>query len=372
MKIYIKLSDYSILKIEKEYPALVGDNYVDTIKLMFDTNPSTAKFYPTLNIQKPTGQKIGSIAFDTATPSFPHTITDDDSNTWYEYDFTLDTTSRKLGVSGSYQATAVINLYNDSEIIIGQRGVNFNFNVLNAVTNQDNSILILGEDAYDVVADLYELMQSLQTSVGSLSNSKANMTDSTQDITAKSLTAETLTATTKVNTPVIDMEADSDNPAYIDINGKHKALFTEDLMVIFQKAANNFSNLGLVLAEDTFHVVLKDANDTTFGLTLSPSGGFSVFAGSHGFNFDGTKIEVNNEELSTKTYVDDNTIGVIEIGTNTGTLTASQLLLLSRPDCVVKNTNTLEYYRKTNTYVNGSYRFEYKTIYKLAFCNSVS
>lgn len=183
MKIFINTTNWAIVKTENEFPSVVGDNYVDTLKVYYDVNPSTALIYPTITLLKPNGRKVGAFPFDAGTVEnpVPFTYTDADSNTWYGFAFTLSSDDGQLTSVGRYQVTITTNKYkvvgtapNESQVITNQRNTNIQLEVMNAVLNDNSDILILGDDPDEVVASLYTIMQSLQTSVGSLSNSKAN------------------------------------------------------------------------------------------------------------------------------------------------------------------------------------------------------
>lgn len=167
MKIFINTTTWAIVKQENETPILVGNNYVDQLKVYYDSNPATQYFYPTLNILKPNDRKIGSIPFDTGSEQEPNpsTYTDDDSNTWYMFKFTLSSDMKQIDVSGKYQFTITTNYYNSStNAITKQRGINTILSVANATTDEGNDILILGDDPGEVVASMYALVQTLNTS----------------------------------------------------------------------------------------------------------------------------------------------------------------------------------------------------------------
>lgn len=200
MKIFINTTNWSIVKQENEYPILVGNNYVDALKVYYNANPSTQYFYPLLNILKPNDRKVGLISFDATSVEEPNpsTYTDDEGATWYMFKFTLSSDNHQIDVSGKYQFTITTNYYNSTTgVILKQRNINTILSVVNAVTNDDNSVLILGDDPGEVVAELYALCQSLQTSVASLQisvsalqSSKADLNNPSQDIVAGSITAE--------------------------------------------------------------------------------------------------------------------------------------------------------------------------------------
>ena len=171
MKIYINQASGAILKIENEEPIVTGNNYADKIKIYYNANPATLYFYPTITLLKPNNRKVGPIQFDTATPSYPQTYIDSDSNDWWYYEFTLSSVAGLIDITGKCQVTITTNYYSGNNIT-SQRNVNIQLNVFHAVTNTDNDILILGESPDDIVASMYTIVQSLQTSVGSLSNSK--------------------------------------------------------------------------------------------------------------------------------------------------------------------------------------------------------
>lgn len=196
MIIYIDTQSWSIIKQDNEIPVVTGNNYVDKITLAFNNDPETLKFYPTLNILKPNNRKVGPLNFDTATPAYPITTTDDEDNEWFLYEFTLSNNSGVLDVIGKFNVTITINFYNsDNNTITGQRNMNTMLNVFNAVTNEDNDILILGNNPDDVVASLYSLLQQLLTSNASLSSSKADRNNSLQSIIAGTIDV------TKLNLP---------------------------------------------------------------------------------------------------------------------------------------------------------------------------
>ena len=200
MKIFINTTSWAIVKQENETPILAGNNYVDQLKVYYDSNPSTQYFYPTLNILKPNDRKVGSILFDATSVEEPNpsTYTDDDNNTWYMFKFTLSSDNHQIDVSGKYQFTITTNYYNSStNVITKQRNINTILSVVNAVTNDDNRVLILGSEPGVVIAELYALCQSLQTgvaslqiSVSALQSSKADLNNPNQDIVAGSIKAE--------------------------------------------------------------------------------------------------------------------------------------------------------------------------------------
>lgn len=200
MKIFINTTTWAIVKQENETPILAGNNYVDQLKVYYDSDPSTQYFYPTLNILKPNDRKVGLISFDATSVEEPNpsTYTDDDNNTWYMFKFTLSSDNHQIDVSGKYQFTITTNYYNSTTgVILKQRNINTILSVVNAVTNDDNSVLILGDDPSQVVAELYSLCQSLQTgvaslqiSVSALQSGKADLNNPNQDIVAGSIKAE--------------------------------------------------------------------------------------------------------------------------------------------------------------------------------------
>lgn len=184
MKIFINTTNWTIVKQENEYPILVGNNYVDSLKVYYDSNPATQYFYPTLNILKPNDRKVGAIPFDTGSVEEPNpsTYTDDDNNTWYMFKFTLSSDNHQIDVSGKYQFTITTNYYNSStNAITKQRNVNAMLSVVNATTNDDNDILILGDDPSEVVASLYTLVQTLNTSVSAINISISDLTANKAD-----------------------------------------------------------------------------------------------------------------------------------------------------------------------------------------------
>lgn len=200
MKIFINTTTWAIVKQENEAPILAGNNYVDQLKVYYDSNPSTQYFYPLLNILKPNDRKVGLISFDATSVEEPNpsTYTDDEGATWYMFKFTLSSDNHQIDVSGKYQFTITTNYYNSTTgVILKQRNINTILSVVNAVTNDDNSVLILGDDPSQVVAELYSLCQSLQTgvaslqiSVSALQSGKADLNNPNQDIVAGSITAE--------------------------------------------------------------------------------------------------------------------------------------------------------------------------------------
>lgn len=171
MKIFINTTNWTIVKQEQEYPVLVGNNYVDELKVYYDADPATEHFYPTLNLLKPNNRKIGPIAFDAGSVESPNpsSYTDEDSNTWYCFKFTLSSANGQLDVNGKIQITITTNYYDSTtNAITKQRNVNTLLNVFHAVTVDDCDILILGENEEDVITSLYTLVQTLNTSVASL------------------------------------------------------------------------------------------------------------------------------------------------------------------------------------------------------------
>ncbi|MBR4378000.1 MAG: hypothetical protein IKP50_03890 [Bacilli bacterium] len=202
MKIFINTTSWAIVKQENEAPILVGNNYVDALKVYYNANPSTQYFYPTLNILKPNDRKVGLISFDATSVEEPNpsTYTDDDNNTWYMFKFTLSSDNHQIDVSGKYQFTITTNYYNSTNgAILKQRNINTILSVVNAVTNDDNSVLILGDDPSQVVAELYALCQSLQTGVASLQisvsaliSNKADRDNTSQTIKAGLIKTHTL------------------------------------------------------------------------------------------------------------------------------------------------------------------------------------
>lgn len=196
MKIFINTTNWAIQKIENEYPVLVGDNYVDAIKVYYDANPSTAHIYPTLTIQKPNGRKIGPFVYDPEvygedeeeTTTYPITYVDADSNTWYMYAFTLSSDNGQLTSTGKYQVTITTNKTNAlGTAIVGQRNTNVQLEVLHAVTNNNQDILILGESPDEVIASFQQLITSLTSNVATLDSTKADRDNINQEIVAKEL-----------------------------------------------------------------------------------------------------------------------------------------------------------------------------------------
>lgn len=196
MKIFINTTNWAIQKIENEYPVLVGDNYVDAIKVYYDANPSTAHIYPTLTIQKPNGRKIGPFVYDPEvygedeeeTTTYPITYVDADSNTWYMYAFTLSSDNGQLTSTGKYQVTITTNKTNAlGTAIVGQRNTNVQLEVLHAVTNNNQDILILGESPDEVIASFQQLITNLTSNVAALDSSKADRDNINQEIVAKEL-----------------------------------------------------------------------------------------------------------------------------------------------------------------------------------------
>ena len=185
MKIFINTTSWAIVKQENETPIIAGNNYVDQLKVYYDSDPSTQYFYPTLNILKPNDRKVGLISFDATSVEEPNpsTYTDDDNNTWYMFKFTLSSDNHQIDVSGKYQFTITTNYYNSTNgAILKQRNINTILSVVNAVTNDDNSVLILSSgDPSQVVAELYALCQSLQTGVASLQISVSALTSNKAD-----------------------------------------------------------------------------------------------------------------------------------------------------------------------------------------------
>ena len=149
MKIFINTTNWAIVKTENEFPSVVGDNYVDTLKVYYDVNPSTALIYPTITLLKPNGRKVGAFPFDAGTVEnpVPFAYTDADSNTWYGFAFTLSSDDGQLTSVGRYQVTITTNKYkvvgtapNESQVITNQRNTNIQLEVMNAVLNDNSDI----------------------------------------------------------------------------------------------------------------------------------------------------------------------------------------------------------------------------------------
>lgn len=196
MKIFINTNDWTISKIENETPIVSGDNYVDAIKVYYNNEPDYLNFYPTINLLKPNGRKVGNIRFDNE--NYPTQYNDSENNDWWYFVFTLSSDNGQIDEKGKYQVTITTNYYqvvgtapNESSVITSQRNINVQFNVLNAVLNENNNILILGDDPDAIIADVYQLVQTLNTTVSTLSVSKLNKADvgyfETDDTTATEL-----------------------------------------------------------------------------------------------------------------------------------------------------------------------------------------
>ena len=205
MKIFINTTNWAIVKTENEFPSVVGDNYVDTLKVYYDVNPSTALIYPTITLLKPNGRKVGAFPFDAGTVEnpVPFAYTDADSNTWYGFAFTLSSDDGQLTSVGRYQVTITTNKYkvvgtapDESQVITNQRNTNIQLEVMNAVLNDNSDILILGESVDDVVASMYQLCQTLELDFASLTNSKADRSNDSQTILARLLKASNIEAQT--------------------------------------------------------------------------------------------------------------------------------------------------------------------------------
>ena len=198
MKVFIDTTNWTIIKTVNEIPVLVGDNYTDKIQVLYNANPDSltdTNFYPTLNILKPNGRKVGPFSFDSLeeNESYPLTYTDDDNNTWYYFDFTLSSETGVLNTNGRFQVTITTNLYTHGTTIIkGQKNANIQLNVVNATYNEDTNVLILGDDPSSIVANMYALLQSLNAAVSNLSNTKADRNNSSQTITAGTINVDTL------------------------------------------------------------------------------------------------------------------------------------------------------------------------------------
>ncbi len=208
MKLFINTSNWSITQIVNETPVASGNNYVDTIKVYFNSDPESDLFYPTLNILKPNNRKVGPFNFDTASPSYPLTYEDDDGNTWYYYEFTLSSDNGQIDVSGKYLITITINLYSGNNVT-GQRNINAMLNVISAVTYDGNNILVLGDDPETVIANFQALISSLSTAVAALSNSKADRNNTSQTIAANLLKIATIKGNTTNASIYFDDDADA-------------------------------------------------------------------------------------------------------------------------------------------------------------------
>ncbi len=296
MKIFINTTSWAIVKQENEYPMLVGNNYVDQLKVYYDSNPSTQYFYPLLNILKPNDRKVGLINFDATSVEEPNpsTYTDDDGATWYMFKFTLSSDNHQIDVSGKYQFTITTNYYNSSTgVILKQRNINTILSVVNAVTNDDNSVLILGAEPDVVIAELYSLCQSLQTgvaslqiSVSALQSSKADLNNPSQDIVAGNITAENL---------------------YI---------------------ADIFDN------NSNAHIVLDSALG---GISLIPDGTNKVITIGAG-QIKGIDTVSNNTDATNKTYVDTKDAQKADLNNSSQNITANKVAVKS----VVDGTETSE------------------------------
>ena len=196
MKIFINTTNWAIVKTENEFPSVVGDNYVDTLKVYYDVNPSTALIYPTITLLKPNGRKVGAFPFDPETEenSVPYTYVDADSNTWYGFTFTLSSDDGQLTSVGKYQVTITTNKYkvvgtapNESSVITAQRNTNIQLEVLNAVINDNQDILILGDNADDVIASFSQIIETLQNDYALIANGKADRDNNSQNITGNRL-----------------------------------------------------------------------------------------------------------------------------------------------------------------------------------------
>ena len=358
MKIFINTTSWTIQKIENEYPALVGDNYIDTIKVLYDVNPETALIYPTLSVLKPNGRKIGAISFDTADPSYPHEYEDADSNTWYLYEFTLSSVDGILSEKGTLQCTITTNKYNSTNnTITAQKNVFFQLNVLNAVTNDNNNILILGDSPDVVVAEMYALLQTLNTSVANLSNGKVDKADigyfELTPAASGTLTEDQLYQSSK-NHCVIKITANG----VVTYLYKFRAT-TSNSAFNFRSIPTLSNNLGI----DTFNTETLTVTASTGAYTYASSGeilyskaktdellalkvAYADIVDNLTTN-DATKpLSAKQGKVLNDTKFDKANIGYIEVSSYEGTLTAEQLLEVNKMYCVIKYTDSdnEEYY----------------------------
>ncbi len=308
MKVFIDTTSWAIKEIVKETPVVSGNNYVDTIRVLYNTNPNDAdsiNFYPTINVLKPNNRKVGALNFDTASPSYPLTYEDDDGNTWYYYDFTLSSDNGVLNTSGKFQVTITTNLYTyGTTTITGQRNCNIQFMVNEAVVNDDNNILILGDDPDDVVANMYALCQALSTAVAALSNSKADRNNTSQTIAANLLKIATIKGNTTNASIYFDDDADAlylrspSTSQYIKIDDDGISLVGNGDF----KIANWLFAASTLKAATDAPITFKSYNDDSY--MKIEDDGFEWVYGDYKITFDSSYVAMydisNNNQLMFK------------------------------------------------------------------------
>lgn len=160
MKVYIDYHKLSIVDINREKPFYQGSNFIDKIRLLI--NFKDANMRPDLTLRLPTGRRIGPLMAIGLEEGGSREIRENGTN-WYYYDFILSSETGALEHYGQLEASVCLNYYDDKGLVKRQAviGTIVNEIVKTTYLGNNNNIVIIGDNADEVVTDLVNLTSQL-------------------------------------------------------------------------------------------------------------------------------------------------------------------------------------------------------------------
>lgn len=160
MKVYIDYHKLSIVDINREKPFYQGSNFIDKIRLLI--NFKDANMRPDLTLRLPTGRRIGPLMAIGLEEGGSREIRENGTN-WYYYDFILSSETGALEHYGQLEASVCLNYYDDKGFVKRQAviGTIVNEIVKTTYLGNNNNIVIIGDNADEVVTDLVNLTSQL-------------------------------------------------------------------------------------------------------------------------------------------------------------------------------------------------------------------
>ena len=167
MKVFIDSKKWAIVKEDRESPFLMGENFASKLTVYVNDSDS----YPTISILKANGRKRGPFNYDTSGYG-TETI---DGVDWHYFIFTLSTINGMIDVPGQLLITCVLNS-NGS-----QRAFNFSNNIVKTAIDNDNGVVVYGDDPMDVINDIGKNLNNYVGSIDALNKNTVNLENTKAD-----------------------------------------------------------------------------------------------------------------------------------------------------------------------------------------------
>lgn len=160
MKVYIDYHKLSIVDVNREKPFYQGSNFIDKIRVLINFKDTNMR--PDLTLRLPTGRRIGPLMAIGLEEGESREICENGTN-WYYYDFILSSETGALEHYGQLEASVCLNYYDDKGLVKRQAiiGTIVNEVVKTTYLGDNNNIVIIGDNADEVVTDIVNLTSQL-------------------------------------------------------------------------------------------------------------------------------------------------------------------------------------------------------------------